>query len=145
MNRQEASCVRFLERYYAEFSLLAPRDWMEQRFQRMEIACGAADRLSDPDGLHAEKAGDLCYQEGMYQKALAYYQTFWAVFLRNHPEPNPLEALRIMDKIANSAYGMSDYPAAIYYERSALSVAEKDIGKPCPELRERAFEKGYRK
>lgn len=134
LSQKEQACADFLEKYYQEFSLLPTKEWMAQRFQRMTVASNAADRLQDLDGTYAEKAGDLNYQEGMYAAAVQYYQTYWKIYLSIHPDPLPLEALRIMDKIANCAYGMSDYPSAIYYESYGLALVEKEVGTNCVEL-----------
>ncbi len=134
LRSSEADAGEFLRRYAEVFSRLPAEEWMNQRFERVEIMSNAAKLLSDPEGGYAEKAGDLNYQEGLYQQALAHYQDFWRAYLRNHPDPAPLEALSIMNKLASSAYAMNDYSAAIYYETSALQVAEQQLGGPQPQF-----------
>lgn len=130
----DTCCDSFLSRYYDEFSKLDKNSWMLQRFQRMAIASNAADILSDPNGKHAERAGDYHYQEGFYSQALKNYQSFWEHFLNQNAQPPTLEAMRIMDRIANSAYMMGLYQHAVYYESSAISIAENKIGEGKPDM-----------
>uniref|UniRef100_UPI0040573C9E tetratricopeptide repeat protein n=1 Tax=Agathobacter sp. TaxID=2021311 RepID=UPI0040573C9E len=132
--QKEKACAAFLKTYYEQYAKLPSKEWMNQRFQRMEIAFHAADNLSDPSGAYAEKAGDMSYQEGRYARALEYYQSFWMRFISSNPNPNTLEAMKAMDKVANSAYGMGDFANAIYYESSGLQIAEKELGEKCTVL-----------
>lgn len=132
--QKEESCAKFLEAYYAQYEKLSPKDWMEQRFQRMEIALHAADNLADESGAYAKKAGDMSYQEGRYVQALEYYQSFWTHFINTYENPDTLEAMEAMDRIANSAYAAGDLESAIYYESSGVRIAGKQLGKYCAEL-----------
>lgn len=134
LSQKEESCAIFLNAYEAEYQKLSAKDWMEQRFQRMEIAMHAADCLEDANGTYAEQAGDRSYQEGRYVQALEYYQRFWERFIRAHQTPDSLEAMRAIDKVANSAYAAGDLQNAIYYESSGLRIAERELGENCAEL-----------
>ena len=132
--QKEESCKVFLNAYDKEYQKLSPQDWMEQRFQRMEITMHAADCLEDIDGVYAELAGDRSYQEGRYVQALEYYQKFWERFMATHQTPDSLEAMRAIDKVANSAYSAGNLQNAIYYEASGLQIAERELGEDCAKL-----------
>lgn len=124
----DENCAKFLESYYDEFSRLPFKEYILQRFQRVEIASNAAEILNDTAGVYAERAGDLNYQEGLYRTAWKFYNSYWKKFLQANSKPDPRNAMRIMDRISTIEYEADYYAEAIYHEFSGLCIAEKELG-----------------
>ena len=135
VSKAEDDCRLFLENYYREFSKLSSDDWFAQRLQRADIASIAANLLTDDDGSLAKKAGEINHKEGRCRRALFHYQRLWSNFLADHNNnPDTLEAMALMDKIAQCAAGAGEIDHAIYYEGAALALAEKLLGGERVEL-----------
>ena len=124
----QSECRDFVDKYSREVSAMTMAEQINHRRERMELVSNAADLLNDFDGQLSKSAGELNYLEGRARSAFHYYLTFWEIFLKLNPDPDTLEALWIVEKIAWSACGIGAFNQVIHFINYVLRIAERKIG-----------------
>ena len=124
----QSECRDFVDKYSREVSAMTMAEQINHRRERMELVSNAADLLNDFDGQLSKSAGELNYLEGRARSAFHYYLTFWEIFLKLNPDPDTLEALLIVEKIAWSACGIGAFNQVIHFINYVLRIAERKIG-----------------
>lgn len=128
MAQAQFECRDFVDKYSREVSAMTMAEQISHRRERMELVSNAANLLNDFDGQLSKSAGELNYLEGRPRNAFHYYLTFWETFLKLNPDPDTLEALCIVEKIAWSACGIGEFDRVIHFINYVLKIAERKIG-----------------
>ena len=135
VEQAQSECRTFVEKYSREISALSLLERISHRRERMEIVSNAADLLPDTDGQLSKAAGELNYLEGQTRNAFHYYMACWKTFIKLNPEPDTLEALEIVEKIAWAACGIGEFNQVVHhFIELVLGIAERKIGSECAKL-----------